>query len=364
MPALLATLRPLAITMWDFSWLERRWPGAGYEDWDLCLFELVERGYNAVRIDAYPHLVAAEFGGTWELLPEWTTNDWGAPARCRVTPGPALLEFLHACRRHGLRVALSSWFRQDVTERRYGLTDPELLGRAWQRTLRAIAEVGLIDTLLYVDLCNEWPLEPWARYYSGPREWNSAESHRWMRVAQQIVRADFPALPLCFSNTTDATNSHVTWSAGDSDILEPHIWMATASDFYSRVGYHYERFNLVGYERVAAHARPLFESDRSGWIAALDRAIDASADWGRRETRPLVTTECWGLVDYKDWPGLEWDWIKELCAHGVSRASATGAWAAIATSNFCGPQFRGMWRDVAWHRNLTNIIRGGKLPRY
>ena len=21
-----------AVTMWDFSWLERRWPGAGYED--------------------------------------------------------------------------------------------------------------------------------------------------------------------------------------------------------------------------------------------------------------------------------------------------------------------------------------------
>ena len=23
--------RPLAVIMWDFSWLERRWPGAGYE---------------------------------------------------------------------------------------------------------------------------------------------------------------------------------------------------------------------------------------------------------------------------------------------------------------------------------------------
>jgi hypothetical protein len=33
--------RPLAITMWDFSWLERRWPGAGYEDWDLALDGLV-----------------------------------------------------------------------------------------------------------------------------------------------------------------------------------------------------------------------------------------------------------------------------------------------------------------------------------
>lgn len=26
--------RPVAITMWEFSWIERRWPGAGYEDWD------------------------------------------------------------------------------------------------------------------------------------------------------------------------------------------------------------------------------------------------------------------------------------------------------------------------------------------
>ena len=34
---------PLAITMWEFSWLERRWPGAGYEDWDRALAELVDR---------------------------------------------------------------------------------------------------------------------------------------------------------------------------------------------------------------------------------------------------------------------------------------------------------------------------------
>ena len=31
---------PLAIAMWDFSWLERRWLGAGYEDWDQALDEL------------------------------------------------------------------------------------------------------------------------------------------------------------------------------------------------------------------------------------------------------------------------------------------------------------------------------------
>lgn len=46
--------------MWDFSWLERRWPGAGYEDWDKVLDELLEQGYNAIRIDAYPHLIAED----------------------------------------------------------------------------------------------------------------------------------------------------------------------------------------------------------------------------------------------------------------------------------------------------------------
>ena len=42
--------------MWNFSWQERRWDGAGYENWDKILDEVTERGYNAVCIDAYPHL--------------------------------------------------------------------------------------------------------------------------------------------------------------------------------------------------------------------------------------------------------------------------------------------------------------------
>lgn len=30
-------IHPLAITMWDFSWIERRWDGAGFEDWNAAL---------------------------------------------------------------------------------------------------------------------------------------------------------------------------------------------------------------------------------------------------------------------------------------------------------------------------------------
>jgi hypothetical protein len=35
-------IEPLAFSMWDFSWLERRWTGAGYEDWDTALDQLME----------------------------------------------------------------------------------------------------------------------------------------------------------------------------------------------------------------------------------------------------------------------------------------------------------------------------------
>ena len=71
-------ISPRAITMWDFSWLERRWPGAGYEDWDQVLDELSERGYNAIRIDAYPHLIAENPMKKWLLKEVWNQQEYGA----------------------------------------------------------------------------------------------------------------------------------------------------------------------------------------------------------------------------------------------------------------------------------------------
>jgi hypothetical protein len=33
----------------------------------------------------------------------------------------------------------------------------------------------------------------------------------------------------------------------------------------------------------------------------------------------------------------------------------------MATSNFCGPQFEGMWRDKSWHTKLTDLIHGSDI---
>jgi hypothetical protein len=66
-------------------------------------------------------------------------------------------------------------------------------------------------------------------------------------------------------------------------------------------------------------------------------------------------------VEYKDWPLLKWDWVKDLCYLGVQHAASTDQWLAIASSNFCGPQFVGMWRDKKWHQTVTHAIKNASV---
>ena len=358
---LLRRRHPLAITMWDFSWLERRWPGAGYEDWDLALDGLAARGYDAVRIDAYPHLVSLDPARTWEILPCWNQQEWGAPALVRVQVQPALNEFIRACARRGIAVGLSTWFREDRENSRMRIGSPQDLGAIWKAALDTIAADGLLDSLLYVDLCNEWPLDVWAPFLPNGFRRHSQDGVRWMREAVAVLRAAYPGLPYTFSFTSE----YDTWRDEDvsmHDFLELHCWMTHWTDFYERVGYNYERFDSRGYENLVRNGERLYREREADWRAALVKGIEQLAAWSRASGKPLVTTECWGLVDYKDWPLLSWGWIRELCELGVETAAATGRWLAIATSNFCGPQFEGMWRDVDWHRRLTDVIHRARVP--
>ncbi len=351
---------PLAITMWDFSWLERRWPGAGYEDWDQALDELKLRGYDAVRIDAYPHLVAVDPKREWELLPCWNQQTWGSPALNRVSVQPALNQFIAKCAERGLKIGLSTWFREDSENHRMQVKTPEDMGRIWKVTLDTIKEAGLLEHILYVDLCNEFPIAPWTPYIKPEIRRNSPQGKEWMTGALKVVRAAYPDLSYTFSFTSE----YETWKSEDVsflDFLELHLWMTHFSDFYKKVGYNYERFDSKGYDNLAKSGEKIYRSDPAHWQSCLVRGVETLAEWSKASGKALMTTECWGIVDYKDWPLLNWDWIMDLCELGVKKAAATGRWVALGTSNFCGPQFAGMWRDVKWHQRLTRVIHEAPL---
>lgn len=356
---------PLA--MWDFSWLERRWSGAGYEDWDRALEGLVERGYEAVRIDCFPHLLGTDHSNEVELLPVWDQNDWGSPAPLRVQVRPALMEFLQACKRHGVYTFLSTWFRDDVDHQRMNIASPADHAQLFLDLVKEFEEAGLTDELLLVDFCNEWPLKIWAPFFNGGGSirWDDDVSVAWMEQVCSLFKARFPEIPVCFS-----WGSHVRLQASQPsvssflDLLEPHIWMAQAneSEFNQKVNYNYEKFDATGYRNLSKLAEGAYRSDPNYWKERFDHHLDLIVSELEPFGLPLVTSEGWSLVDYKDWPGLEWNWIKEINEHAIQQALGKGLWLGMCTSNFCGPQFAGMWDDIGWHQEWTAEVKRHPLP--
>jgi len=53
------TDKPLAIAMWDFSWILRHHRYGEFENWEQVVSGLAERGYNAIRMDAMPQFVVS-----------------------------------------------------------------------------------------------------------------------------------------------------------------------------------------------------------------------------------------------------------------------------------------------------------------
>jgi hypothetical protein len=183
-----------------------------------------------------------------------------------------------------------------------------------------------------------------------------------MRKAIALVREKYPRVPLQFSFAGDpvpATKQELS----DFDLLDTHVWMTqqNSGEFYKLTGYNYERFDPKGYTNLSLKADETYRARPQYWQGLLTKEIDRLAAWSKQIGFPLATTECWAIVDYKDWPLLKWDWVKDLCALGARRAATSGQWLAIATSNFCGPQFVGMWRDLAWHRELTRAIKTAEI---
>jgi hypothetical protein len=291
---------------------------------------------------------------------------WGSPDVNRIVLLPALFDFLGKCRDRGIMVGLSTWYRKDDADTRMTITGPEGMAANWIKTLDLIAQAGYIDSILYTDLCNEWPGEDWAPFVNPHMtygDWDKPASLDYMHKAIALVRAHYPQMPLLFSFAENRPESYLEHDLSDFDLLDPHIWMVQQNDgeFYKLAEYGYERFDAKGYTNLSLKAEDIYRARPEYWQKALVQAIDQHAAVSRKMKMPLLTTECWGIVDYQDWPRLKWDWVKDLCALGAEHAAATGQWLAIATSNFCGPQFVGIWRDKAWHQQLTHTIKSAEI---
>jgi len=373
----------LAVTMWEFSWLVRRQGEENeYADWDRVLDELADRGYNCIRMDAFPHLVARGPEGDlverFTILPQTPLFFWGNHEPVEVEPRAGLAEFISKVRDRGMKVGLSTWFNDDTLHRGEDVVTPDDYARIWLETLDFLAREGLHDTVAWVDLCNEFPLGKWARgaypflFGVDPSNmlplflpWDAdtrARVQRYLDEPTQALRSAYPDLRYTFSFVDLLGSTNVrNLDTSSLDLAEPHIWISNDPAFSLCSGQLFLLLEIPGsLEQHVATAPGLYFSDRENWVRILEGFMDSWAQWAGQRGLPLVTSEAWGPINYDEVQPLddhaEWDWVKDICAEGVRMAAEKG-WAGICTSNFCQPHFPGMWKDVQWHRTLTNLIR-------
>src|SRR5690606_13060702 len=131
-----------------------------------------------------------------------------------------------------------------------------------------LAEEGLADDLLFVDLCNEFPQLNWAPYLYGrlggvELDRTSPRILDWMRRSIDMVREAYPDLDYTWSFASQITG----WRDQDvsmMDLLENHIWMASpeVSEFNRVVGYDFDWFRPDSFDALARNGRAEYEARR------------------------------------------------------------------------------------------------------
>ncbi len=355
-----ARTEPVAIAMWDFSWLLRHEPGhkvgSEFADWDKALDGLVERGYNAVRIDAFPALVAAgPDGNPVESFhfPRASQRPvmWGNQHPTTIHPRRALQEFIPRCLDRGILLGLSTWFHGPGVENITGLDG---LVRVWDETLGFLKDNGLLRHIYYVDLLNEYPLFSgfkWLRDQmdgnikarqdkaktEGVFEWkekagnynNPASRQFYTGLADDAIRRlrkNWPDLDFLFSLTYNGSADWRVMAPTSIAALDVHYWFVMNPRLGDRASGYWQNIHKLAetdeaFPRVQEALSKNWTTHKPALVEWMDQQMAGIAALGRLHDKPVGNTEGWGIINWLDHPSLTWDIIKdaaEICT-GLGR---------------------------------------------
>jgi hypothetical protein len=386
--------RPVAIAMWDFSWLLRHYPTGEFENWDVVLDGLVKRGYNAIRFDVFPALVAPDSEGRVieeHAFPkaDWKPVMWGGQYSTTIRPRRALKEFIPRCLDRGLLLVPATWFFGSGVERVEGVDG---FIRVWDHTLGFLKENGLLHNIYYVDLLNESPLFHGFSWLSrhmdksqkeqeakaspdGVHEWKAkpgeyndeASRAAYTDFANEVLtrmQAKWPELDFLFSLTYNGSADWRVMAPTPIAALDVHYWFVMNPLLPDQAGYweniHGLADNDLQFPKVQSALLKNWTTHKSKLVEWMDQNMAEVANLGQRYQKPVGNTEGWGTINWLDHPALTWDIIKEsgeICA----RLGARHGYRFNCSSNFTHPQFPRLWDDVAWHKKVTAIIRSASV---
>ena len=382
--------KPLAIAMWDFSWILRHHRYGEFEDWDRVLEGLADRGYNAIRIDALPQLVASDADGTMTeeyrcVKDGWTPSLWGNDYTTTIRPREALLEFLPKCKEQGIRVGLATWFMAHGSGRKGIFSEEGGLQRAWEETLSFLDQHELLNNVIYVDLLNEYPFwhgYDWLKEGLNQRsdiqrfKLNHPEANlpdvdtddtggfnqiqklfynEFITSLIKSLRNDYPRLDFYASLDSGMPLSSIDISHFSA--IDYHIWFAHHGTIpgLDQISSRDQTLDLRSiYNKLLLH----WENNKESLIAWMDQRLTTISGMAAKFQIPCGNTEGWGPIFWYDHPELDWKWVKEAAGICIDLARKHDNYKFLCTSNFTHPQFSGMWEDVQWHRRMTGMFTG------
>jgi len=376
----------LAIAMWDFSWILRHHPYGEFENWEQVISGLAERGYNAIRMDAMPHFVVSTHEGKIidefrSVKEDWKPCLWGNDYTMSFRPREALLEFLPICKKYGIKVGLATWFAPHNTGRTDIFNEEGGLLRAWTETLSLLKENNLLDNIIYVDLLNEYPNNhgfDWLKQELNKRsdiqkfKLNNPEAHmpvlnatkgnalqvafhnQFMKDTIRALEVKFPELELFTSYDSGVPLEDIDLT--EQAALDYHVWFQHTGKIRNIM----EIASRDQTQDLSLLNRQLYAywKDNKPWLVNwIEDRIDAIAAKAKQNNLVCGNTEGWGPIGWYDHPELDWRWTKESADICVDLARKHDNYKFICTSNFTHPQFKGIWDDVAWHRQITDRIK-------
>jgi hypothetical protein len=380
----------LTIAMWDFSWLYMHYPGGAFEDFDRVTDELLERGFNTVRIDAFPLIIGKIQNVDDEVtIPGDPLRNWGPSDKDRKHAIiKELISFMEITKAKNIQVILSSW-GQECTEFpniKEDFEDKRSFWRAWEKTLDLLADKDLLSHVAYVDFDQEFPyfspfnkelnrlgkvkrqrlsdaeaMEAAGNSFSGfsKLRWNNGQMHfvrDLMSSTLSHFQREYPGLRFTFSLTSFWKEVRAL-NIKEFDVLELHFWLTRSARFNNRSGF--SRIKKDRGERdYKDYMRRLNESMvamRPMFLKEMHNDLKFAKEWSDEIAAPLVTTEAWGPWWHMDHEDLDWQWLYDWCEDGMKLSSEYGLWGTTPW-NYSHPYWDN-WSNKEWYNKVNGRFK-------
>jgi len=365
---------PLTISMWDYSWLKCGHPGGAFHDLPRRVAEAAERGYNTLRIDAFPHFYVEpshHFAAQGISRRFRTWGDVLLPQGYEVNVRRQVVALADLCRKHHIQLALDTWMSFDILGPQYtangGMIEPSQeeavcrgWSQAWVKALKLMRDDGVLERAAWIAPLNEVPL------FLGSMMRSVKVSDPEVRHEGQTgFRADLPELDALFQRVNGWLGEAIAQEVARDGIplayssLGAENYHARVTDLYDVIDVHFmpdvflDEADKRAFEKAGTGASKFSLHDG---IEAHDYADNVM----KRCTLPsgkrlaAVVTEPYGPCNFPDHPEVSWEGYK-LWNADAARIFASRDFAGSSLSNHAEPLFS-LWDDAPWHSRGNDYV--------